>query len=68
MKLSILNIADPLVTVGPDCTDGAEQILTQLDVALEAQGHRSLVIAAQDSVVTGDSSKLPFDDPPSPRK
>jgi len=53
MKLTILSVAYPLTEVGDDAAGGSEQILAMLDRALIAQGHRSLVIAAQGSKVQG---------------
>src|ERR1043166_9703795 len=53
MKLTILSVAYPLTEVGDDAAGGSEQILAMLDRALVAQGHRSLVIAAQGSKVQG---------------
>ena len=40
MSLTILSVAYPLAPVGPDAVGGAEQVLSQLDHALTAAGHR----------------------------
>jgi hypothetical protein len=53
MPLTVLNVAYPLASVGPDAVGGAEQILTQLDAALTRAGHRSLVIACEGSATRG---------------
>jgi glycosyltransferase involved in cell wall biosynthesis len=53
MQLTILSVAYPLTEVGIDAVGGSEQILTMLDAALVAHGHRSLVIAAQGSKIQG---------------
>ncbi len=54
MSLTVLSIAYPMARVSRDTPGGAEQILTALDRALVAWGHRSLVIARADSEVTGE--------------
>ena len=41
MTLTILSVAYPLAPVGIDAGGGAEQVLTALDRALAAAGHRS---------------------------
>jgi len=53
MQRTILSIAYPLTEVGPDSAGGSEQILTSLDRDLTAQGHHSIVIAAEGSTVKG---------------
>ncbi len=53
MPLTILNVAYPLAPVSFDATGGAEQVVAQLDAALVAAGHRSLVIACEGSQVRG---------------
>ena len=53
MALTVLNVAYPLAPVAPDTAGGAEQVLLQLDRALVAAGHRSLVIACEGSQVAG---------------
>jgi glycosyltransferase involved in cell wall biosynthesis len=54
MRYTILSVAYPLTQVGPDAAGGSEQILTQLDAALTKRGHRSLVLAAEGSHVSGE--------------
>jgi glycosyltransferase involved in cell wall biosynthesis len=53
VTLTVLNVAYPLAPVGLDAVGGAEQVLTQLDDALVAAGHRSIVIAQEGSQATG---------------
>ena len=53
MSLTILSVAYPLAPVGPDAVGGAEQVLSQLDHALTAAGHRSIVVAQAGSTVAG---------------
>ncbi len=53
MGLTVLSIAYPLTEVGEDAVGGSEQILTLLDGALTKAGHRSIVIAAEGSKVSG---------------
>ncbi len=49
MKLNVLSVAYPFAPVGPDAVGGAEQVLTILDGALVAAGHRSTVLACEGS-------------------
>lgn len=51
--LSVLNVGYALAPVGPDAVGGAEQVLSALDRALVAAGHRSLVVAPEGSLVAG---------------
>lgn len=51
--LTILNVAYPLALVSFDATGGAEQVVAQLDAALVAGGHRSIVVASEGSDVQG---------------
>ncbi|MBV8183566.1 MAG: glycosyltransferase [Hyphomicrobiales bacterium] len=53
MSLTVVNVAYPFAAVGPDAVGGAEQVLTALDKALTQAGHRSIVLASEDSVVSG---------------
>jgi glycosyltransferase involved in cell wall biosynthesis len=53
VKLTILNVAYPFAPVGPGAVGGAEQILYQIDRALVAAGHRSIVIASEGSQTAG---------------
>lgn len=59
MSLTVLSVAYPLAPVGPDAVGGAEQVLTQLDAALVAAGHRSIVIAQEGSQTTGTLLAVP---------
>ncbi|MCX6967188.1 MAG: glycosyltransferase family 4 protein [Verrucomicrobia bacterium] len=59
MKLTILNVAFPFAPVGPDAVGGAEQILTQLDVALAQRGHHSIVVACEGSQTAGQLIGIP---------
>lgn len=54
MMRTILSVAYPLTKVGSDAIGGAEQILNTLDRALTGAGHRSIVIAAEDSKISGE--------------
>lgn len=51
--LTILSVAYPFAPVSPDAVGGAEQILSHLDRALVAAGHRSLVVACDGSRPAG---------------
>lgn len=53
MSLTVLQVAYPLAPVGPDAVGGAEQVLSHLDRALVAAGHRSLVVAPEGSSTAG---------------
>jgi glycosyltransferase involved in cell wall biosynthesis len=53
VSLTILSVAYPLAPVSADAVGGAEQVLAQLDRALVASGHRSIVVAQQDSRIAG---------------
>lgn len=54
MTLTILNVAYPFAPVGPNAVGGAEQVLTALDRALVDAGHRSIVVACQESQTRGE--------------
>lgn len=58
-RLTVLNVAYPFAPVGPDAVGGAEQVLTQLDLALTRAGHRSLVVAQKGSVTAGTLLSIP---------
>jgi glycosyltransferase involved in cell wall biosynthesis len=64
MSLTVLNVAYPLAPVGPDAVGGAEQVLSALDRALVQRGHRSLVIAAEGSQVSGRLLSVPAEKGP----
>lgn len=51
--LTVLLVGYPLARVGRDAVGGVEQIVTLLDEALIAAGHRSIVIAPEGSEVRG---------------
>jgi glycosyltransferase involved in cell wall biosynthesis len=53
MPLTILSIGYSLAPVGPDVAGGAEQVLSALDHALVAAGHRSIVVAPEGSHTAG---------------
>lgn len=59
MNLTIVNVAYPLATVGPNAVGGAEQVLWMLDHALTAAGHRSIVVAAEGSSAAGELVPMP---------
>ena len=59
MKLTILSVAYPFATVGPDAVGGAEQVLSQVERAAVDAGHRSLVIAMEGSQVAGELLAIP---------
>ena len=52
-RLTVLSVSYPLAPVGPDAVGGSEQVLSALDHALVAQGHRSVVVACEGSQVAG---------------
>ncbi len=54
-----MSVAYPLAPVGPDAAGGAEQVLSMIDRALVASGHRSRVIACEGSDVAGDLLPVP---------
>ena len=54
MSLTVLSVAYPFAPVGLDTVGGAEQVLAQLDVALVAAGHRSIVVASAGSRIAGE--------------
>lgn len=59
MSLRILSIPFPFAPVGADAVGGAEQIAAALDRELTAAGHESVVIAREDSRITGTLIALP---------
>lgn len=58
-RLTVLLIAYPLAPVGPDSVGGSEQVVSTLDRALVAAGHRSLVVACEGSRVAGEHFSYP---------
>lgn len=59
MTLTILSVAYPFAPVGPGTAGGAEQVLHCLDAALCEAGHRSIVIAREDSRISGTLVGMP---------
>lgn len=57
--LNVLSVAYPLLPVSVDSTGGAEQILALLDRSLVQRGHRSFVVAAKGSIVSGELVATP---------
>jgi len=55
--MTILTVAYPLLPAGPDSAGGAEQVLHLVERGIVAAGHRSLVIAAAGSIVSGELLK-----------
>jgi glycosyltransferase involved in cell wall biosynthesis len=51
---TILSVAYPLATTGPDAVGGAEQVLSMLDAALVQAGHQSIVVACEGSSAAGE--------------
>lgn len=68
MLLKVLSVAFPFAAVCPDAVGGAEQVLSRLDGALAAAGHRSIVVACEGSQTAGElfPFTLPASDPLSP--
>src|SRR5207237_1588049 len=60
MTFTVLNVAYPLAPVGPDAIGGAEQVLTEIDAALVRAGHRSIVVACEDSFAAGTLIPIPM--------
>jgi glycosyltransferase involved in cell wall biosynthesis len=53
VSLTVLSVAYPFSPVSADAVGGAEQILSQIDAALVATGHRSVVVANAASETRG---------------
>jgi glycosyltransferase involved in cell wall biosynthesis len=53
MILTVLSVSYPFAPVAPGAVGGAEQILSRLDRALVANGHKSCVVAPSNSCVHG---------------
>ncbi|WP_237476915.1 glycosyltransferase [Lichenibacterium dinghuense] len=60
MSLAVLSVSYPLARVSPDSAGGAEQVLSALDRALVAAGHRSIVVAPAGSRVAGTLDAIPW--------
>jgi glycosyltransferase involved in cell wall biosynthesis len=54
MALTVLNVGYVFAPVGPNAAGGSEQVLSALDRALVAAGHRSIVIACEGSETAGE--------------
>ena len=52
-NLTVVSVAYALAEIGPDAVGGAEQVVSALDHALVAAGHRSIVVAPSGSRVAG---------------
>jgi glycosyltransferase involved in cell wall biosynthesis len=59
VSLTVLSVAYPFAPVSRDPVGGSEQVLGQLDRALVAAGHRSIVIAPEGSSVAGELLPTP---------
>ncbi|MFZ2080615.1 MAG: hypothetical protein WAV38_29000, partial [Xanthobacteraceae bacterium] len=59
-RLTVLNVAYPFAPVGPDTAGGAEQVLSAIDRALVAAGHRSLVVGCAGSQISGEIMLMHF--------
>lgn len=57
--LTILSVAYPFAPVTEDSAGGSEQILSAVDRALTAAGHRSIVVAPDGSAVAGELHTIP---------
>lgn len=57
--LTVLSIGYPFAPVTADPAGGAEQVLAQLDRALVANGHHSIVVAPEGSEVAGTLLPVP---------
>jgi glycosyltransferase involved in cell wall biosynthesis len=53
MPLTVLGVGYSLAPVGPNAVGGAEQVLSAIDRALVAAGHRSIVVGKLGSQVAG---------------
>lgn len=60
MSMTVLSIAFAFAPVGPYGVGGAEKTLSELDTALVAEGHRSLVAACAGSLVAGELFAAPM--------
>ena len=59
MALTVVSVAYPFATAGPDAVGGAEQVLAAIDSALTRAGHRSIVIAQDGSRTEGTLVPIP---------
>src|SRR6185437_16735190 len=58
-KLTVLNVAFPLLPVTAGSSGGAEQILYLLERGIVDAGHRSIVVAAKGSDIAGELIETP---------
>jgi len=58
-KLTVLNVAFPLLPVTAGSSGGAEQILYLLERGIADAGHRSIVVAAKGSDIAGELIETP---------
>ncbi|MGN6718584.1 MAG: glycosyltransferase family 4 protein [Candidatus Binatia bacterium] len=58
-SVNVLNVAYSLAPVAPSTAGGAEQVVQWLDAALVEAGHRSIVLAAAGSKVSGELWTIP---------
>ena len=58
-RLTVLSVAYSLAPVGPNAVGGSEQVLTSLDQALVAAGHRNIVVACEGSQTAGELVSFP---------
>ncbi len=59
MTLTVVSVAYACAAVRPDTAGGAEQVLATLDRALVSAGHRSVVVALEDSQPAGTLVPVP---------
>lgn len=67
-RLTVLSVAYTLAPAGPDAVGGAEQVLSSLDAALVAAGHRSIVVACAGSRAAGRLVEVPVPGGPGDRE
>ena len=53
-RMTIMSVAYKLAPVSPDAVGGSEQVLSAIDAALVAAGHRSIVVAMEGSRSAGE--------------
>lgn len=60
MLLTVLSVASSFAPVSPDAAGDAEQILSRIDRALTAAGHKSIVVACAGSRTAGELFPFPL--------
>lgn len=60
MLLRVLSVASPFAPVSARAAGSAEQVLSRLDRALAAAGHRSIVVACEGSQTAGELFAFPL--------